>query len=183
MSNEKSYNRHDKHNWLILSIVRIFLKWNNSYAITIQTRELLRKKEINYKAKLTLWQIQRAEERKKRKAASWFACTALSELIPNIKPYIRGCGQNPGSIHNTASIGKQELSILLTWAMVKVPGEPDITQHHSALSLEQDFQQVFQLPLSETQQTLIIGKGWPPHPSSIQWYSQHNPGFKTNTKI
>lgn len=55
-----------------------------------------------------------AEERKKRKAASWFACTALSELIPNIKPYIRGCGQNPGSIYNTAAIGKQELSILLT---------------------------------------------------------------------
>lgn len=44
--------------------------------------------------------------------------------------------------------------------MVKVPGQPDITQHHSALSLEQDFQQVFQLSLSETQQTLIIeGKG------------------------
>lgn len=32
--------------------------------------------------------------------------------------------------------------------MVKVPGEPDITQRHSALSLEQNFQQVFQLPLS-----------------------------------
>lgn len=32
--------------------------------------------------------------------------------------------------------------------MVKVPGEPDITQHHSARSLEQDFQQVFQSPLS-----------------------------------
>lgn len=32
--------------------------------------------------------------------------------------------------------------------MVEVPGEPDITQHRSALSLEQDFQQVFQLPLS-----------------------------------
>lgn len=182
MSNEKSYNRHDKHNWLILSIIRIFLKWNNSYAITIQTRELPRKKEINYKAKLTLWQIQR-QRRERREKQHLGLPVQHSELIRNIKPYIRGCGQNPGSTHNTASIGKQELSILLTWAMVKVPGEPDITQHHSALSLEQDFQQVFQLPLSETQQTLIIGKGWPPHPSSIQWYSQHNPGFKTNTKI
>lgn len=40
--------------------------------------------------------------------------------------------------------------------MVEVPGEPDITQHRSALSLEQDFQQVFQLPLSETQQKLLL---------------------------
>lgn len=32
--------------------------------------------------------------------------------------------------------------------MVKVPVEPDFIQHHSSRSLDQDFQQEFQLPLS-----------------------------------
>lgn len=59
--------------------------------------------------------------------------------------------------------------------MVKVPGEPDITQHHSALSLEQDFQQVFQSSLSETQQTVIIGKA---NLHTVPLFSQHNAGFK-----
>lgn len=51
------------------------------------------------------------EGRKKRKAVSWFASTALSELITNIKPYTRGCGQNLRSIHTLLSLGNRTVHI------------------------------------------------------------------------
>lgn len=51
------------------------------------------------------------EGRKKRKAVSWFTSTALSELITNIKPYTRGCGQNLRSIHTLLSLGDRTVRI------------------------------------------------------------------------
>lgn len=136
-------------------------------------------KKINYKVKLTLWQRQREERREKQYLG---LPLQHSQNLSQISSPTQGDVARILEAYTLCFHWETELSTFLTWAMVKVPGEPDITQRHSALSLEQDFQQVFQLSLPETQQTLTIGKGWPPHPSCLQQYSQHNAGCETIKK-